>query len=61
MILVRGNRCAMCGKETVISDEYDSNKTDKEQKQQELKTSNMIVEQIDAGRRYLGIFLQKLI
>ena len=45
-------KCAMCGKETVISDEYDSNnKTDKEQKQRELKTSNMIVEQID-GRRY---------
>ena len=58
MILVRGNRCAMCGKETVISDEHDSNnKTDKEQKQQELKTSNMIVEQIDAGSRYLGIIL----
>ena len=41
----------MCGKEFVVSDEHDSNKTDKEQKQQELKTSNMIVEQID-GRRY---------
>ena len=51
MILVRGNICAMCGKEFVVSDEHDSNKTDKEQKQQELKTSNMIVEQID-GRRY---------
>lgn len=43
----------MCGKETVVTDEYDgNNNSDKEQqKQQEVKTSNMIVEQID-GTRY---------
>jgi hypothetical protein len=49
MVLAHPNKCAMCGKETVISDEHDSNnKSDKEQqKQQEVKTSNMVVEQID--------------
>lgn len=41
----------MYRKETVVSDERDGNKSDKEQKQQELNTSNMVVEQID-GRRY---------
>jgi hypothetical protein len=42
----------MCRKETVISDEHDISKSDKEQqKQQEVKTSNMIVEQID-GTHY---------
>jgi hypothetical protein len=44
MILVQGNRCAMCGKETVISDGYDY----KDRKdQQDPDTSNMITEEID--------------
>ena len=42
----------MCGKETVIIDEHDSNKRDKEQqKQEEVKASNIGVQQID-GTRY---------
>ena len=46
--MVRGNRCAMCGKEAVVSNEHDSNnKSDKNQKQQELKDSNVVIEQID--------------
>jgi hypothetical protein len=47
MILVRGNRCAMYGKETVISDEHDSNKRDKEQQKQVEASIYIVVEQFD--------------
>jgi hypothetical protein len=39
------NKCAMCGKEAIISDEHNSNKSEKDQ--QEVEVSTMIVEQID--------------
>ena len=42
MILVRGNRCSMCGKEAIISDDHEDDKD-----QQERAGSNMITEQID--------------
>jgi hypothetical protein len=48
MILTYENRCAMCGKETIVRDDHDSNKNEKEQQQQEKPyTSNIVVEQID--------------
>lgn len=39
-------KCAMCGNETIISDEHDIDKNQKRHRQ-EVKTSNIIVEQID--------------
>jgi hypothetical protein len=41
----------MCGNEAIISDEHDNDKNEKKQQQQELETSNIIIEQID-GTRY---------
>ena len=46
MISVRGNRCAMCGKELISSDENDH--TD-DKDQQDPDTSNIITEQIDGS------------
>jgi hypothetical protein len=40
----------MCGNEAIISDEHDIDK-DENKQQQELKTSSIIIEQID-GRSY---------
>ena len=37
-------KCVMCGNEAIISDEHDS---DKNEQNQELGTSNIIIEQID--------------
>jgi hypothetical protein len=46
MISLRGNRCAMCGKEHISSDENE-HKDCKDQ--QDPDTSNMITEQIDGS------------
>ena len=50
MILAHENKCAMCGKETIISVEHD-NKNEKPQQQQENDSisSDIIVEQIDGS------------
>jgi hypothetical protein len=42
-------KCAMCGNEAIISEEHDSDKNEK--KQQEVETSNIIIEHI-GGTRY---------
>jgi hypothetical protein len=50
MTLAHENKCAMCGKETIISVEHD-NKNEKSQQQQENDSisSDIIVEQIDGS------------
>jgi hypothetical protein len=48
MILAHENKCAMCGKDTIVKDEPDKKK-EKEQKQEQENntTSTIIVEQIN--------------